>query len=321
MPDLKKLVILIPALNEERTIVSVIQRIPKQIPPFETVEILVIDDGSSDQTAVFAREAGAKVIKHQRNKGVGAAFRTGTAAALDLGADAMVNMDGDGQFNPEDIPKLLAPIADGRADFTTCSRFRDKTLIPRMPKIKLWGNAMVAKIISFIIGKKIYDASCGFRAYSREALLRLNLYGNFTYTHESLIDLAYKGIEVEEIPLSVRGEREFGKSRIANNVWKYGYRTLKIILKTLKDYKPFQFFGALGLFIFLCGIILELILIIWWLQTSSFSPYKFLGFTGGYLNALGILVIFFGLIGDTLLRIKLNQENVLYCMKQKSYDK
>ncbi|HEY4495217.1 MAG TPA: glycosyltransferase family 2 protein [Candidatus Paceibacterota bacterium] len=317
MPDLKKIIILIPALNEEKTIASVIQNAPKYIPPFETVEILVVDDGSSDQTAVLAREAGAKVIKHQRNKGVGAAFRTGTAAALELGADAMVNMDGDGQFNPEDIPKLLAPITDGRADFTTCTRFQDKALIPKMPKIKLWGNRMVAKIISFIIGKKIYDASCGFRAYSREALLRLNLYGNFTYTHESLIDLAYKGIEVEEIPLSVRGEREFGKSRIANNVWKYGYRTLKIILKTLKDYKPFQFFGALGLVIFLCGIILELVLIIWWFQTDSFSPYKFLGFIGGYLNALGVLVIFFGLIGDTLLRIKLNQENVLYYEKKR----
>lgn len=321
MPDLKKLIIIIPALNEEKTISSVISQIPKNIHPFEMVEILVVDDGSSDQTAVLARETGAKVIKHQRNKGVGAAFRAGTVEALEMGADAMVNMDGDGQFNPEDIPKLLTPITDGRADFTTCSRFKDNALIPKMPKIKLWGNRIVAKIISFIIDKKIYDASCGFRAYSREALLRLNLYGNFTYTHESLIDLSYKGIEVEEVPLSVRGEREFGKSRIANNVWKYGYRTLKIILKTLKDYKPFQFFGALGLFIFLSGMVLELILIIWWLQTGSFSPYKFLGFTGGYLNALGILVIFFGLIGDTLLRIKLNQENVLYYEKKRIFYK
>src|SRR3989338_2414977 len=114
---MNKLIILIPALNEERTIVSVIQRIPKQIPPFEAVEIIVVDDGSSDQTAVLAREAGAKVIKHQRNKGVGAAFRTGTTAALELGADAMVNMDGDGQFDPLDIPKLLAPITDGREKF------------------------------------------------------------------------------------------------------------------------------------------------------------------------------------------------------------
>ncbi|OWK27162.1 MAG: hypothetical protein US76_01110 [Parcubacteria group bacterium GW2011_GWA2_38_13b] len=316
---MKKLIILIPALNEERTIMSVIKKIPKQIPPFEAVEILVVDDGSSDQTAVLAREAGAKVIKHQRNKGVGVAFRTGTAAALEMGADAAVNMDGDGQFDPLDIPKLLLLVIQGRADFTTCSRFKDKTLTPKMPKVKLLGNALVANIISFIIGKRIYDASCGFRAYSREALLRLNLYGNFTYTHESLIDLAYKGIEVEEIPLSVRGEREFGKSRIANNVWKYGYRTLKIILKTLKDYKPFQFFGALGLAIFIFGIILEAALLIYWLQTGSFSPFKFLGFIGGYLNALGILIIFFGLIGDTLLRIKLNQENVLYYEKKKIY--
>ena len=317
---MKKLIILIPALNEERTIMSVIKKIPKQIPPFEAVEILVVDDGSSDQTAVLAREAGTKVIKHQRNKGVGAAFRTGTAAALEMGADAMVNMDGDGQFDPLDVPKLILPVIQGRADFTTCSRFKDKTLTPKMPKAKLWGNALVANIISFIIGKRIYDASCGFRAYSREALLRLNLYGNFTYTHESLIDLAYKGIEVEEVPLTVRGEREFGQSRVANNLWKYGYRTLKIILKTLKDYKPFQFFGALGLAIFIFGTILEAALLIYWLKTGSFSPFKFLGFIGGYLNALGILIIFFGLIGDTLLRIKLNQENVLYYEKKRMYN-
>ena len=314
---MKKLIILIPALNEERTIMSVIKKIPKQIPPFEAVEILVVDDGSSDQTAVLAREAGAKVIKHQRNKGVGVAFRTGTAAALEMGADAAVNMDGDGQFDPLDIPKLLLLVIQGRADFTTCSRFKDKTLTPKMPKVKLLGNALVANIISFIIGKRIYDASCGFRSYSREALLRLNLYGNFTYTHESLIDLAYKGIEVEEVPLTVRGEREFGQSRVANNLWKYGYRTVKIILKTLKDYKPFQFFGALGLAIFIFGTILEAALLIYWLKTGSFSPFKFLGFIGGYLNALGILIIFFGLIRDTLLRIKLNQENVLYFEKKK----
>ena len=147
-------------------------RIPKE----SLQGLIIVDDHSKDweKTQSIAQRLGVPFFTHE-HMGYGGNLRYGLTKAMEMGAAYMVEIHGDGQFDPLDIPKLLLPVIQGRADFTTCSRFKDKTLTPKMPKAKLWGNALVANIISFIIGKRIYDASCGFRAYSREALLRLNL--------------------------------------------------------------------------------------------------------------------------------------------------
>ena len=316
-----KLVVILPALNEEQTIYSVTKRIPSAISGIDDVNVIVIDDGSRDDTAKLAKEAGAEVISHGSNRGLGAAFATGIDAALRRGADIIVNMDADGQFNPEDIPALIEPILDNRADFVTCSRFASRESQIEISWIRRFGNRMMTKIINRIIwNAQFTDVSCGFRAYSRETALRLNLFGRFTYTQESFIDLASKGIAMAEVPLPVKGTRTFGKSRVANNLFKYGMSTLKIILRSMRDIRPLLFFGAIACILFGLGIMQSLFVFGWWLRTGGTSGFQSLLLGGAVCIILGFLSSILALIADMLGRMKKIQEEMLYLAKKRIYD-
>src|SRR5687768_432830 len=184
-----KLVVTIPAQNEEKTIARVVAGVPRDILGIDDVEVLVLDDGSSDATAQAARAAGASVVAVQGRPGLGKVFQAGIEAAMRRGADLVVNIDGDGQFDPADIAHLIEPLLDDEADFVTCSRFKDPELYPVMPRVKYWGNWAVVKIVNAICGgSRFTDVSCGFRAFNREALYRLTLFGKYTYTQECFID-------------------------------------------------------------------------------------------------------------------------------------
>lgn len=311
-----KLLVLIPALNEEKTIANVIERIPRRMDRIDSIEVVVIDDGSSDRTAELAARSGAQVISHARNRGVGASFQTGVAYAIDRGADIVVNMDADGQFNPEDIPALVQPISRGEADMVTASRFKDRELWPKMSLVKFWGNRAMSLLISCLTGRKYYDVSCGFRAYSRETLLQMNLFGQFTYTQETFLDISFKGIEIGEIPIRVRGTREFGKSRVASNLFKYALQAFKIIFRSFRDYKPMLVFGGIGAVFFLLALMLAGFLLGHYLLTGAFSPHKWAGFTAGLFFVLGLLTVVTGLLADMMGRIRKNQERILYLLKK-----
>lgn len=315
-----RLVVVMPALNEAATIQQVIEAIPKDIAGIDEVRVVVINDGSKDETASIAREAGADVVSHSRNRGVGAAFQTGMEAALERRADVMVNMDADGQFDPSDIAKLVAPIVAGEADFVTASRFADKDFHPEMSTSKFWGNQGMSWLISVLTGRKFYDVSCGFRAYSRETLLRLNLHGQFTYTQESFLDLTYKGLSILEVPVHVRGTREHGESRVASSLFRYAVATSKIIFRSFCDYRPILVFGTIALALLTLALVLGVFLLTHWLQTGQFTPHKWAGFTAGYLGAMGFLVGVSGLIADMLGRIRMNQERILYQMRKRMFD-
>ncbi len=311
-----QLLIVIPALNEEKTIADVINRIPRDIEGVNRIEVAVVDDGSTDRTADLAREADAYVISHARNKGVGAAFHSGVQYAIDSGADLVVNMDGDGQFSPEDIPTLIQPLLDGTADMATASRFINKEYWPQMTKIKFYGNRGMSALISFLTGKKFYDVSCGFRAYKRDVLLQLNLFGKFTYTQESFLDLSFKGIEITEVPVRIRGTREFGKSRVASNLFHYAFQTSKIILRSFRDYKPMILFGCIALGFLLVAMFLTAFLGLHYLRVGTFTPHKWAGFTAGLFYALGSITFVTGLFADMLGRVRKNQERILYMLKK-----
>ena len=314
-----KLVVIIPCLNEERTIADVIAAIPPERDMVDEIETIVVDDGSIDGTAECARSAGARVVSHPVNMGVGAAFQTGITCALRAGADVVVNMDGDGQFNPADIPQLLAPILKDEADFVTASRFLDPELEPDMPRVKKWGNHRIAQLVSVLVGQRFRDVSCGYRAYSREAAMRLTLFGSFTYTQETFLDLAFKGMRIKEIPVRVRGVREFGQSRVASNLWRYALNTSKIIFRTFRDYRPMTFFSAVAALFFFVAMAHGLFFVGHYLATGVFWPHKWAGMVAAFFAAMAVIALVTGLLADMLDRIRRNQEELLYLARCRSY--
>ncbi|OGW81603.1 MAG: hypothetical protein A3G33_02060 [Omnitrophica bacterium RIFCSPLOWO2_12_FULL_44_17] len=316
-----KLVVIIPCLNEEATIQKVISAIPSQIEKISEIKVLVVDDGSTDHTAGCARDAGAVVLRNSTNRGLGRAFALGIDYALQMGADIVVNIDGDGQFNSEDISRLVEPILRNEADCVTASRFLDPALTPQMPLVKKWGNRRVAQILGFLTGKKFRDVSCGFRAYSREALLNLNLIGNFTYTQETFLDLAFKGFRILEVPLKVRGVREFGDSRMASSVFRYAMRTGGFIIRTFRDYQPLTVFGTLAFGCFSVGLALLMFLFIHYLKVGDFSPHKWAGFSGGFLLGCGLIIFTIGLSADMMHRQRIMNERILYLLRKDSIEK
>ena len=188
---------MLPCLNEAENLPKVLASLPKTIGDHST-DRLVVDDGSTDGSAEIARDNGAIVISHGVNYGVGRAFQTALAFAIKQRFDIMVTIDADGQFPVSDIPKLVDPILDRSASFVSANRFASNEQIEHMSAIKRWGNARMTSLINRLTGEKFYDVSCGFRAYSRDAMLRLNLMGQFTYTQEVFLNLAFKGMPIEE---------------------------------------------------------------------------------------------------------------------------
>lgn len=308
-----------PALNEEKTILNVLQSIPKKFTGFSSVELLVINDGSSDNTENEAKKAGATVINHKFNKGVGKAFQTAVHYALKVKANILVSIDADGQFDVQQIEKMLTPIKQNEADFCIGNRFSNDRP-PKMPKIKFWGNNQISKIVSFVSQTKIQDASCGFRAYSKTSLLNLNLHGNFTYTHEVILDLTNKGFRVAQIPVSVKYFDE-RISRVANNLFGYGFKTSKIIIKCLRDYKPFYFFGVISLFFFIIALGIGLFVLKHWVTTGIITPYKSFGVLSLIIFLVSIIFLVLAMLADMLSRIRNNQESILLLIKSEKYEK
>jgi glycosyltransferase involved in cell wall biosynthesis len=309
-----------PALNEAASIAQVIASLPKSLPGFSSIEVLVVDDGSTDATAEIAREAGAIVAQHRENKGVGGAFQTAAQEALRLKAAVLVSIDADGQFDPAQIPNLVAPIVAGNSDFAIGNRFQSAEKPENMPLIKFAGNHAVNSIVSKVAKTPISDASCGFRAYSREALFNLNLMGHFTYTHETIIDLAQKGYSPAQVPVKVR-YFDGRVSRVAHNLSRYAFQSGKIIIRSLRDHQPFAFFASIALGVFLLGLFGGLFVGLNWLSTGSISPYKSLGFISLSLVIIAQIFLVLALLADMLGRIRTNQERLLYFSKKAHYDK
>ena len=318
----RKLIVVIPCLNEEQTIGKVIGLIPKKIPGITSTEVVVVNDCSTDNSVKVALAAGAHVVSHKKWLGLGQAFRDGLQEAIRLGADIIVNIDADLQFDPADISKLVKPIVDDEADFATATRYKEFLDYNQAGRgIKNVGNKMFASLISKIVGQRFTDVSCGFRAYSREVALKLQIFGHFTYTHETFLDIAHKKFTIVEVPVKVRPLRAIGKSRISSNLVNYGYSAIKIIVRGFRDHEPLQFFGFLGGMIMLTGLFFGLLLLSWYIYSGAFTPYKTFGFVSGFFLAFGFLIIILGLVADMLGRVKELEEEVLYHLRKNSHAK
>jgi len=317
---MNSLIVQIPAYNEEKSIGKVIQGIPRRIRGISNVKILVTDDASLDNTINEAKKAGADyIIKHNHNQGLGKNFKDGIEHCLKLGADIIVNIDGDGQFNSKDIPKLIKPLLDGEADIATCSRFLKPELTKDMPILKKWGNKRYTNLIKRITGENFTDTQCGYRAYSREAALKLNLHGKFTYTQESFIDLVSKGMRIKEIPLEVVYNKE-RKSLISGNLIRYGLKTLGIITRATRDTQPLTFFGVPSMILFFLGLIGSSFSFWFWVTHLMTTPIRQLFNVSVFFLIFGVSLGVLGLLADMLLTIKKNQDEICYRLKKKEFE-
>lgn len=304
-----EILVMLPALNEEKTIGDVLDKIGALKISGASIKMLVVNDGSNDRTVEIAEEKGAQVVSHIHNRGVGAAFQSGLKTAIFQGADILVNIDSDGQFDPANIPDLINPLMEGKADFVTASRFVvDDSIV--MPGIKKWGNRQIARIVSLLSRQKIHDVSCGFRAYSRKAFTNLNLIGSFTYTHESILALAFRGFVIKEVSVPVRGTREFGSSRVASNLFKYAFSAMLIIIRAFRDYKPMLTFGIPGVLFLMTGMLMLLLFFGWSFMRGEWFP-KSMAFTSGFFILSGMLFFLVALIADMFTRIRVKLETLM----------
>jgi hypothetical protein len=232
----------------------------------------------------------------------------------------MVNIDGDLQFNPVDIPRLVQPIISNRADFVAADRFTSLTTGKarkpnNMPAGKYLGNRMGSKAVSKLSRHEFRDVTCGFRAYNRKALFALNTDGKRTYTQESFQILAAKRIRIDSVPVEVKYYPD-RKSRVVKSVFHYTAVSGISILRSFRDFAPLRFFGWLGFVPFLAGAVCLIFLAIHWVIAGKPSPYKSLGFIGAYLVTMAIIFWALGLVADMLSRMLNNQEKILERVKR-----
>ncbi|MDR2600767.1 MAG: glycosyltransferase family 2 protein [Oscillospiraceae bacterium] len=246
-----KLLIQIPCYNEEKTLPVTVADLPRSVKGIDEIEYLIIDDGSTDNTALIARECGVHhIVKLKMNSGLARAFITGVDACLKLGADIIVNTDADNQYNAADIEKLIEPILKEQADIVIGERPIDKTKHFSFVKKRLQRlGSLVVRIAS---GTKIPDAPSGFRAYSREAALRINVHNMYTYTLETIIQAGNNRISITSVP--VRTNPELRKSRLFKSMWGYIQRSATVIVRSVMMYRPLKFFMYLGTAVSLVGV-------------------------------------------------------------------
>jgi glycosyltransferase involved in cell wall biosynthesis len=238
-----KLIIQVPCYNEEQALAVTLPALPRRIAGVDTIEWLIIDDGSTDGTVEVARAHGVDhIIRHPANLGLARAFMHGLIACLDRGADIIVNTDADNQYQAADIPILIAPILAGRADITIGAR--PVSAIRHFSRTKKLLQRFGSWVVRQFSGLEVDDAPSGFRAYSRDAARRMNVFNRYTYTLETIIQAGQSGIAVESVPIRVNPELR--PSRLVKSIPNYVGRSLVTILRIFVTYRPLRTFVAIG---------------------------------------------------------------------------
>lgn len=244
-----KLIIQIPCLNEEETLPKTIAQLPKQIEGVDEIEILIINDGSTDKTVEIAKANGVQhIVNFTKRKGLAHAFGTGLDTSLKAGADIIVNTDADAQYKGEDIPRLIKPILEGKADIVVGNR--DIENVAQFSWLKKRLQRLGSWFVRNVSGSSVADTTTGFRAYNKEAALRLNIISNYTYTLESIIQAEYKNLAIANITISTNHVER--KSRLFKSIPEYIKRSLVTIIRVYAMFNPFRMFMTLGT-TFCCG--------------------------------------------------------------------
>jgi glycosyltransferase involved in cell wall biosynthesis len=291
-----KLIVQIPCYNEERTLPSLVRSVPRRVEGVNRVEILVVDDGSSDRTIAVARELGVEhVVSHTKNKGLAQAFRTGLDACLALGADIIVNTDGDNQYDARDIPRLIRPILDGKADIVVGDR--QTQTVGHFPPFKRRLQALGSWVARALSGTTVPDAVSGFRAISREAALRLNIVSPFSYTIEMLIQAGHKNLAVASVP--IRTNPPTRPSRLFRNVGHFVGRSVETMVRMYAMYKPLTTFMYIGSALLVAGAMPILRFLYFWFGGDGSGHVQSL-VLGGVLVILGCVTLLIGLVADLI---------------------
>ena len=263
-----KLIIQIPCLNEEASLPEALSFLPRHVDGFDTVEWLVVNDGSTDGTVEAARRGGVDhIVDFPTNRGLAKAFVAGIERALEEGADVIVNTDADNQYNAADIPLLVRPILERRAQLVIGSR--PIASIEHFSAVKKLLQRMGSRVVRFTSGADVADAPSGFRAISREASMRLNIFDSYTYTLEAIIQAGRSGVRIVSVPIRVNGETR--PSRLVRSIPRYVVRSSLSILRSLFVYRPGQTFFAVGLLPFVVGAFLSLRWLVFYLDDSARS--------------------------------------------------
>jgi glycosyltransferase involved in cell wall biosynthesis len=291
-----KLVVQVPCLNEEETLPLVLSTIPKEIPGIDEIIVLVIDDGSTDRTVEVAREHGVtEFVHHARNRGLGRSFHDGVQRALELGADIVVNTDGDNQYPQERIGDLVAPILADEAEIVIADR--QVHLVEHFSKGKIALQKFGSRIVNIAAGTDLPDAASGFRAYSRESLMLLNTITRFSYCMETIIQAGIKKLKIVSIPITTNPKTR--ESRLFGSTKEHVAHSGMAIIRAYIMYKPYAIFGSLAAFFMVLGVF-------------PFARYGYLKLTdssGSHIQSLllgvaGILVAFLcvmlGIVSDLI---------------------
>lgn len=308
-----KLVIQIPCFNEEKTLPDVIKDIPKKIKGIDEIILLVIDDGSTDNTIEVAKKLGCRVVSHKKNLGLAKAFKTGVEEALRLNADILVNTDGDNQYKGEYITNLVSNMIDKNADIVVGNRQTSK--IPHFSLTKKFFQYLGSFTVRFISDCKITDTVSGFRAYSREAMLKLNVTSNFSYVLDTLIQATKKDLLLTEVIVATNPPTR--KSRLFSNMFQHIKKSSTELFRVYFLYESFKTFMILSSIFFLSGLFLVL----------RFFFYYFQGYSGfiqsliisSLLLGFSFLLFSIAIIGDILSKNREINEEVLYLKKREIY--
>lgn len=311
-----KLIIQIPCYNEAGTLAIALAALPRSLPNFDCVEWLIIDDGSQDETARIAQENGVDhIIRHTRNQGLARGFMTGIEACLDYGADIIVNTDADNQYNAADIPALIAPILENKADIVIGARHID-TIEHFSPTKKLL-QKLGSWVVRIVSRTDIPDAPSGFRAMSRAAAQRLIVFSDYTYTLETIIQAGQKNMAIVSVPIRVNADLR--PSRLLKSIPSYIQRSIMTMIRIFVIYRPFRFFGILGSILFLLGFLIGLRFFYHYLNGNGEGHVQSL-ILASVLLGMGFQTILVAFLADLLAANRKLLEDIRYTVKRTPKD-
>jgi glycosyltransferase involved in cell wall biosynthesis len=302
-----KLIIQIPCFNEEQTLPATLRDLPREIAGIDEIEWLVIDDGSTDRTIEVARAGGVEhIVRLTNNRGLAAGFQAGLDACLKLGADVIVNTDADNQYVGADIPKLLAPILEGRADMVIGDRETDSIehFSPIKKLLQRWGSAVVRRVS----GTQVADTTSGFRAYNREAALQMQVVSKFTYTLETIIQAGKMLVAVDHV--AVRTNPKLRESRLFPSTWSYVRRNGVSIFRIYALYEPLRLFMIAAALTALVGAVIWGRFLWFFIEGSGGGHIQSL-ILGSTLFIVAVQFVALGVLGDILAGSRVLQQRVL----------